>query len=221
MTLSRKLAVEFIGTFFLMFTVGRLVLDRNPANHFAEVEQAAFAPSNLVPGVGLSPDKMLMGRIFSYHDTHLHRIGSNYEQLPINQARAPVHSYLKDGHMTYRHAGDQPVYAPNSYGGPKADPSTEPPAWMVEAAEIGHYAYDKHADDDDFAQAGTLVREVMDDTDRDHLASNIIGHASAGVTRAVQSRVVDYWRSVDADLGARVAAGLGLTAPAPQQEAVR
>src|SRR3982074_3001581 len=133
-------------------TIGRLVLDRNPENHFAEVEQAGFAPSNLVPGIGLSPDKMLMGRIFSYHDTHLHRIGANYEQLPINAPRCPVHSYNKDGAMTYRHAGTQPVYAPNSYGGPQADPSKELPTWAVDAAELGRYAYEKHADDDDFVQ---------------------------------------------------------------------
>ena len=100
-----------------------MVLDRNPANFFAEVEQASFNPSNLVPGTGLSPDRMLMARIFSYHDTHLHRIGPNYEQLPINRPQCPVHSYNKDGQMTYHHAGDQPVYAPNSYGGPAADPA--------------------------------------------------------------------------------------------------
>ena len=102
--------------------VGRMVLDRNPENFFAEVEQAGFSPANLVPGIGLSPDKMLMGRIFSYHDTHLHRIGANYEQLPVNAPKVAVHSYNKDGQMTYRHAGAQPVYAPNSHGGPMADP---------------------------------------------------------------------------------------------------
>jgi catalase len=190
-------------------TIGRLVLDRNPANHFAEVEQAAFAPSNLVPGIGLSPDKMLMGRVFSYHDTHLHRVGTNYEQLPINAPQCPVHSYTKDGAMTYRHAGDQPVYAPNSYGGPKADPTKELPTWMVEAAELGHYAYVLHAEDDDFGQAGTLVRDVLDDGERARLASNIVGHASQGVTDDVQRRVIAYWTSVDANLGARVAEGLG------------
>ena len=95
--------------------VGRMVLDRNPANFFAEVEQAGFSPANLVPGTGLSPDKMLMGRVFSYHDTHLHRIGPNYEQLPINAPKVEVHSYNKDGAMTYHHAGSQPVYAPNSH----------------------------------------------------------------------------------------------------------
>ena len=125
--------------------------------------------ANIVPGIGLSPDKMLMGRIFSYHDTHLHRIGANYEQLPINAPKSPVHSYNKDGAMTYRHAGSQPVYAPNSYGGPQADPSKELPTWWVEAGEMGRYEYEPHADDDDFVQAGTLYRDVMNDIDRDHL----------------------------------------------------
>jgi catalase len=190
-------------------TVGRFVLDRNPANHFAEVEQAAFSVGGIVPGIGLSPDKMLMGRVFSYHDAHLHRIGANYEQLPINAPKAPVNSYMKDGPMAYGHSGDQPTYAPNSYGGPKADPAMELPAWMVEAAEIGRYAYELHADDDDFGQPGALVRDVMDDTDREHMAANIVGHASQDVSDDVQRRVIGYWTNVDADLGARVAAGLG------------
>jgi catalase len=190
-------------------TIGRLVLDRNPANHFAEVEQAAFSPGSLVPGIGLSPDKMLMGRVFSYHDTHLHRIGTNYEQLPINAPRSPVHTYAKDGAMAYHHAGDQPVYAPNSYGGPQADASKELPTWWVEAAEIGRYDDVRHAEDDDFGQAGTLVRDVMSNTDREHLVTNIVAHAGAGVSEDVQRRVIEYWTSVDAQLGARVASGLG------------
>jgi catalase len=191
--------------------IGRLVLDRNPENHFAEVEQLALSPSNLVPGIGLSPDKMLMGRIFSYHDTHLHRIGTNYEQLPVNAPTSPVNSYMKDGGMTYRHAGNQPVYAPNSYDGPKADPSVEQPSWLVEAGEIGHYAYQLHADDDDFGQAGTLVRDVMDDADREQLADNIIGHLSNGVSDDVQRRAISYWTNVDPGVGARVAAGIART----------
>jgi catalase len=193
------------------FTVGRMVLDRNPQNFFAEVEQAAFSPANLVPGIGLSPDKMLMGRIFSYHDTHLHRVGTNYEQLPINAPKVEVHSYNKEGAMTYRHAGNQPVYAPNSYGGPIADPERAGQVnWAVDAGELGRYAYDRHAEDDDFVQAGTLVRQVMSDSDREHLATNIVGHASDHVTSEVQRRVVAYWLSVDTDLGQRVAAGLGV-----------
>jgi len=190
--------------------VGRMVLDRNPANFFAEVEQAGFSPANLVPGIGLSPDKMLMGRIFSYHDTHLHRIGANYEQLPINAPKVPVHSYNKDAPMAYHHSGSQPVYAPNSHGGPQADPTTNPDlGWSVEAGELGRYAYEKHAEDDDFGQPGTMYREVMNDTDRDHLVTNIVGHASNDVSAEVQLRVIAYWTNVDAQLGARVAAGLG------------
>jgi len=187
-------------------TVGRLVLDRNPENHFAEVEQSAFDPSNLVPGIGLSPDKMLMGRIFSYHDTHLHRIGPNYQQLPVNAPKSPVHSYNKDGPMTYRDAGSQPVYAPNSYGGPVADPERAADlGWSVEAAEIGRYAYQKHAADDDFVQPRALYRDVMTDTERDHLVTNIVAHLKAGVHQDVVPRVVDYWRNVHEDLGAQVA----------------
>jgi catalase len=190
--------------------VGRMVLDRNPENFFAEVEQAGFSPANLVPGTGLSPDRMLMGRIFSYHDTHLHRIGPNYEQLSINAPKVEVHSYNKDAAMTYRHAGTQPVYAPNSYGGPEADPQLAANvAWAVDSGELGRYAYAKHAQDDDFGQAGTLVRQVMDDTDRDHLVANIVGHASDHVTDDVQFRVIAYWTAVDASLGARIAEGLG------------
>ncbi|HTX45353.1 MAG TPA: catalase [Solirubrobacteraceae bacterium] len=192
--------------------VGRLVLDRNPENFFAEVEQSSFNPSNLAPGTGLSPDKMLMARIFSYHDTHLHRIGTNYEQLPINAPKSPVHSYNKDGAMTYRHAGAQPVYAPNSFGGPAAggDGHGSDLFWDVEAGELGRYAYEKHAEDDDFGQPGALYREVMDDTDREHLVTNIVGHASAEeVTSDMKERVIAYWANVDAELGAKVAAGLG------------
>jgi catalase len=194
-----------------LIEVGRMVLDRNPEHFFAEVEQSAFSPANLVPGVGLSPDKMLMGRVFSYHDTHLHRIGANYEQLPINAPKSPVHSYNQDGPMTYAHSGDQPVYAPNSHGGPVADPARGAElTWGVEAGELGRYENPHHRDDDDFGQAGTLVRDVMGDADRDALVANIVDHASDDVAPETQTRVVGYWSAVDADLGVRVAAGLGV-----------
>ncbi len=186
-----------------------MVLDRNPDNFFAEVEQSGFSPANLVPGIGLSPDKMLMGRIFSYHDTHLHRIGPNYEQLPINSPKVEVHSYNFDGPMTYIHSGDQPVYAPNSKGGPVADGENGADlTWEVEGGELGRYDNAKHAEDDDFGQAGTLLREMMDDTERDALVENIVGHASAEVTAETQDRVVAYWTNVDPEIGKRVAAGL-------------
>lgn len=191
-------------------TIGRMVLDRNPENYFAEVEQAAFEPANMVPGIATSPDKMLIGRLFSYPDTHRHRIGTNYLQLPINQPKAPVHGYNKDGAMRYRHAGDQPVYAPNSYGGPKADSERfgEPAGWEV-SGEIVRSAYAKHRDDDDFVQPGTLYREVLSEVDRENLVGNLVGHLRSGVQPEVRARALEYWRMVDPDLGARVGKGLG------------
>jgi catalase len=192
-------------------TIGRLVLDRNPEHYFAEVEQAAFEPANMVPGIGPSPDKMLLGRLFSYPDTHRHRIGVNYLQLPINQPKVPVRSYNKDGAMRYRHAGDQPVYAPNSLGGPKADPERygEPQGWNV-AGEIGRSASNLHREDDDFGQPGTLWRNILSDRDRDNMVGNIVNHLKGGVSDDMQVRAVEYWRNVDPDLGARVAKGLGV-----------
>jgi catalase len=187
--------------------VGRLVLDRNPADYFAEVEQSAFEPANMVPGIGPSPDKMLLGRLFSYPDTHRYRIGPNYLQLPINAPKAPVHSYNKDGAMAYRNAPD-PVYAPNSFGGPQADPAYADPSWSV-SGEIVRAAYSKHRDDDDFGQAGTLYRTVLDPAAQARLVSNITGHLGNGVGGDVLRRALEYWRNVDDDLGARVAKELG------------
>ncbi|MEO8968287.1 MAG: catalase [Solirubrobacteraceae bacterium] len=195
-----------------LIEVGRMVLDRNYEHFFAEVEQSSFSPANLVPGLGLSPDKMLMGRVFSYHDTHLHRIGANYEQLPINRPHSPVNSYNQDGQMTYENSGAQPPYAPNSYGGPMADPAQGSDlTWAVESAEIQRAANVKHAEDDDFGQAGTLYRTTMDDAGRENLLNAIVGHAGAPeVTDMIKGRVVAYWSGVDSDLGQKVADGLGI-----------
>ena len=101
--------------------IGKLTLNRNPDNYFAQIEQAAFEPSALVPGIGFSPDKMLLGRVFAYADTHRYRIGPNYHQLPVNQPKVPVNTYTFDGPMAYHHQGDAPVYAPNTKGRGFAD----------------------------------------------------------------------------------------------------
>ncbi|MBV9712303.1 MAG: catalase [Ktedonobacteraceae bacterium] len=192
-------------------TIGRLVLDRNPENFFAEIEQAAFEPANMVPGIGPSPDKMLLGRLFSYPDTHRHRIGPNYLQLPVNQPHVEVHSYNKDGAMRYRHNGKQPVYAPNSYGGPQADPERYADVGWSASGEILRSAYTLHAEDNDFVQAGNFYRHALSVTDRDHLVSNIVGHMGQGVDRFVQERAIKNWYQVDKELGTRIAEGLGLT----------
>jgi catalase len=191
-----------------LIPVGKMTLNRNPENYFAEVEQAAFEPANMVPGIGPSPDKMLLGRLFSYPDTHRYRIGPNYLQLPINAPKSEVHSYNKDGAMRYRHNGNQPVYAPNSFGGPAADPRAAETAWTVDGGEILRSAYTPRADDDDFGQPGTMYREVLDDPAKDRLVNNIVGHATNAVSGPVQERVIQYWTSVDSDLGSRVAQGI-------------
>jgi catalase len=200
--------------------IGRFVLDRNPENFFAQVTQAAFEVSNFVPGIGPSPDRMVLGRLLAYGDSARYRNGKNYLQLPINQPINEARNYNKDGPMRYHHSDAQPVYAPNSYGGPKADPQRyRDPSWLVEAAEIMRTAYVAHKDDDDFIQPGTLYRKVMSQTDRDHLVDNLVFHLSHGVERFIQERAVDqYLAKVDADLGARVARGLGLRAPQPPQK---
>jgi catalase len=188
-----------------LIKVGRMVLDRNPENYFAEVEQAIFEPNNMVPGVGGSPDKMLLARLFSYHDTHLYRVGANAAQLPVNRPKnAPVHSYNRDGAMRYSNPPD-PTYAPNSYGGPVAQQEGfgTDPSWYT-AGEIVRAAYEKHRDDDDFIQANAMVNKAMDQPARDRLVSNIVAHASKGVSDAVLQRVFQYWRSVDQTIGERV-----------------
>ncbi|GIH64029.1 catalase [Microbispora siamensis] len=191
-------------------TIGRFVLNRNPENYFAEIEQAAFEPANLVPGIGASPDKMLQGRLFSYPDTHRHRIGTNYLQLPVNRPKAPVHSYNKDGAMTFANPSD-PLYAPNSFGGPAADPSLYEGENYQVAGEIIRSAYVRHREDDDYVQPRALWENVLSDVDRDHMVSNIIGHASAPeVTADMKKRVVEYWTNIHKDLGQRVAQGLGV-----------
>jgi catalase len=189
--------------------VGTMTLDRNPSNYHTDIEQAAFEPSNLVPGIGPSPDRMLLGRLFSYPDAHRYRIGSNYKELPVNAPRAAeVRSYTKDGAMRHHNPGD-PVYVPNSKGGPHADTERfgEPAGWGVDG-EMTHTAQTLHAEDDDWGQAGTLVREVMDDAARDRLVDNVVGHLLNGVSEPILARAFDYWRNVDKELGDRIEAGV-------------
>jgi catalase len=188
--------------------IGTITLNRNPENYFAEIEQAAFEPANFIPGVGASPDKMLQGRLFSYADTHRYRIGTNYLQLPVNEPKSPVHSYNKDGSMRYKNPGD-PVYAPNSFAGPVADPALWAGDTYHVAGDIIRSAYVPHADDDDFVQPHALWEDVMTETDQEHLVTNICAHASAPeVTTDMQSRVIEYWRHVHPELGAQVGKGL-------------
>lgn len=191
-----------------LIEVGRLTLDRNPTDYHTEIEQAAFEPNNMVPGTGISPDKMLLARVFSYADAHRARLGVNYKQIPVNSPQCPVHSYSKDGAMRVQKVSD-PVYAPNSKGGPAADPERYPEAATWEASgDFVRQAYTLRKDDDDFGQAGTLVREVMDDAARERLVSNVVGHLKGGVSEPVLERAFEYWRNVDPEIGARIEKGV-------------
>lgn len=188
-----------------LIEVGKLTLNRNPTDFHTEIEQAAFEPNNLVPGIGASPDKMLLGRMFAYADAHRARMGVNYKQIPVNRPKAPVHSYSKDGAMRVDNVTD-PVYAPNSKGGPHAMPEHYPDdaVWSADG-EFMRAAYSLHEEDDDFGQAGTLVRDVMDSEQRERLVSNVAGHLKAGVSEPVLERAFEYWRQIDEEIGERIA----------------
>ncbi|WP_049567214.1 catalase [Nocardiopsis sp. SBT366] len=193
-----------------LIEVGRMTLDRNPDNHFIHIEQAAFEPSNMVPGTGASPDKMLLGRMFSYPDTHRYRIGVNYDELPPNRPHAPVRSYGKDGAMRHYAPDTGQVYHPNSYGGPDAarQEGVEEAGWKVKASELLREAYRLREDDDNVSQPRALIRHVMDDAARDRLVSNIVGHVSAVTDEGILQRALKYWSDIDPGIGARVAEGV-------------
>lgn len=190
-----------------LIEVGKLTLTRNPTDFHSEIEQLAFEPNNMVPGVGLSPDKMLLARGFSYADAHRARLGVNYKQIPVNRPVAPVHSYSTAGAMRIEKATD-PVYAPNSYGGPAAERDPyEAGIWQADG-EMVREAYTLRADDDDWSQAGTLVREVMDDAARGRLVENVVSHLCDGVSEKVLQRAFEYWRNIDAETGRKVEEGV-------------
>ncbi|WLP92486.1 catalase [Gordonia sp. NB41Y] len=195
--------------------VGRMTLHTNPTDNHAQIEQAAFEPNNVVPGIGFSPDRMLLARVFSYADAHRARLGGNYKQIPVNAPRCPVHSYSKDGAMRITPVTD-PVYAPNSKGGPSASGFTgQPePQWAADG-QIVRSAYVDHPEDDDWGQAGTMVRDVLDDAARDRLVDNVVGHLLNGVSEPVLGRAFEYWRRIDAGVGARIEQGVRAKADEP------
>jgi catalase len=189
-----------------LIPIGRLVLDRNPENFFAEIEQAAFSPASFVPGIEPSPDKLLQGRLFSYPDTQRHRLGPNYALIPVNQGVHKLNNHQRDGLMrTDGNGGRGPNYSPSGRGGPVEDRRAAEVATPV-SGTIGRHEYPPRADD--FEQAGLLYRLLTED-ERARLVKNIAGHlGQAGVD--VQKRQVDHFRRADAEYGARVAARLGL-----------
>lgn len=189
-----------------LIEVGVLELNRNPLNYFAEVEQATFGPSNMVPGVGLSPDRMLQGRVFAYADAHRYRVGTNHQQLPVNAPRSPVHSYQRDGAMATGSYGSAPNYEPNSYAdAPKQSPRHGEPELALSSAADRH---DHRADSDYFSHAGALFR-LMSDEQKALLINNIVG-TMAGVSEDVIQRQLQYFFMADPAYGEGIAKALGM-----------
>ncbi|HWL53113.1 MAG TPA: catalase [Chthoniobacteraceae bacterium] len=188
-----------------LIEVGMLELNRNPENYFAEVEQSTFAPSNIVPGIGHSPDKMLQARIFSYADAQRYRVGVNSHQLPVNAPKCPYANYLRDGAMTTGAYGGAVNYEPNSFGGPKECPAFSEPPLKIN----GDAARYNHRDgNDDFTQAGDLFRLLKTD-ERQRLFANI-ARSMAGVPREIVFRQLCHFFRADCDYGMGVAKALGI-----------
>jgi len=188
-----------------LIDVGILELNRNAENYFSEIEQVAMSPSNMVPGIGASPDKMLQARIFSYADAHRYRIGTHYEALPVNAPKCPVHHYHKDGAMRFtpNMPGDH-YYEPNSFGGPTQDPSfAEPPLRISGDAA----RWDHRVGNDDYTQPGNLFR-LFDDGEKQRLFDNIAA-AMQGVPDDIVERQLALFSKCDPAYGAGVRKALG------------
>lgn len=189
-----------------LIEAGVMELNRNPENYFAEVEQSAFSPANVVPGISFSPDKMLQARIFAYADAHRYRLGVNYESLPVNRPRCPVHNYQRDGAMRFDgNSGASVVYEPNSFGGPKEDPAfREPPLKINGNAD---WYEQKRGVDDDYIQPGNLYR-LMTPDQQQRLFKNIAGSLGK-VSKELQDKMIAHFAKADPAYGAGVAKALG------------
>ncbi|MGR6062147.1 catalase KatA [Bacillus velezensis] len=192
-----------------LIEVGRMVLNRNPENYFAEVEQATFSPGTLVPGVDVSPDKMLQGRLFAYHDAHRYRVGANHQALPINRSRNEVKNYQRDGQMRFDDNGGRSVYyEPNSFGGPKESPEDKQAAYPV-SGFADSVSYNHH---DHYTQAGDLYR-LMSEEERARLVGNIVSAMKPVEKEEIKLRQIGHFYKADPEYGRRVAEGLGLPSP--------
>ena len=195
-----------------LMDVGVLELNRNPENYFAEIEQSAFSPSNIVPGIGFSPDKMLQARIFAYADAHRYRIGTHYEMLPVNRPKVAVHTYNLDGPMRF----DAPkstnaFYEPNSFNGPKEDKHfAEPPLKISGDAD----RYNHRDGNDDYTQPGDLFR-LMSPNQQQQLFNNIAG-AMTGVSEEIAQRQLVHFHKADPAYAVGVAKALKITSRAAE-----
>lgn len=191
-----------------LIEVGVMELNRNPENYFSEVEQAAFSPGNVVPGISFSPCKMLQARIFSYADAHRYRLGVNFERLPINSPRATeANNYQRDGYMRFDgNFGPSVNYEPNSFGGPVENHAYDEPPLKI-SGDADRYEQ-KRGVDDDYIQPGNLYR-LMPPDEQQRLISNIVS-TMKDVPKEIRKKMVEHFTRADKDYGKGVAKGLGL-----------
>ena len=189
-----------------LIEVGVLELNRNVANYHAEVEQASFSPSNVVPGISGSPDKMLQARIFSYADAHRYRVGTNYEFLPVNKPKSAVNNYIRDGHMRPDdNGGDRVNYEPNSFNGPVENPAVKEPPMHLDAAYADRFNH--RVDEDYYEQPGNLFR-LMNTEQRGRLLDNM-AEAMGGVPLDIVKRWTAHCFKADPAYGEGLAARMG------------
>uniref|UniRef100_A0A646QDN1 Catalase n=1 Tax=Hemiscolopendra marginata TaxID=943146 RepID=A0A646QDN1_9MYRI len=196
-----------------LIPVGKLVLNRNPANYFSEVEQLAFCPANLVPGVEPSPDKMLQGRLFSYNDTHRYRLGANYNQIPVNcPYRTKLRNYHRDGFMTVSdNQAGAPNYYPNSFSGPVEVEKYLESKFPV-SGDVARYKTDN---DDNYSQLGIFYKKVLKPDERQRLVESIASHV-CNAQEFLQERVINMFSKADPEYGEGVRKALKKYTKGPQ-----
>jgi len=194
-----------------LIDVGVLELNRNPDNYYTDIEMAAFSPSNIVPGISWSPDKMLQARIFSYADAHRYRLGTHYEALPVNAPRCPMSHYHKDGHMRFFPNFPNPdaYYEPNSFQGPAESPAFAEPPLKI-SGDAGRY--DHREGNDDYIQPRALFN-LFDKGQKDRLFSNI-AESMQGVPDSIVNRQLGHFEKVHPDYAEGVRAALAKLAKA-------
>ncbi|HGM9946146.1 TPA: catalase [Providencia rettgeri] len=183
-----------------LIDVGYFELNRNPDNYFADVEQAAFSPANVVPGIGFSPDRMLQGRLFSYGDAHRYRLGVNHHQIPVNAPRCPFHNYHRDGAMRVDgNSGNHVTYEPNEAGLFQEQPDFSEPPLSIEGA-ADHW---DHREDQDYFSQPRALYELLDDAEHQRMFKRIAGEL-IDATEATQVRQIELFKQVHPEYGAGV-----------------
>jgi len=193
--------------------VGVIELNKIPENYFQDVEQTAFAPANLVDGIGFSPDKMLQGRILAYLDAHRYRIGANFESLPVSRCPYAVHNYHRDGAIRFDgNSGSAPNYRPNNFDNITEDQDYAGTPYELDSNVAGYYGRNEN-DDDHYSQPGTLFDKVMTAEQQQNTINNTVG-AMSGISGPKKDEIINrqlcHWFRASRKLGMGVAKGLGV-----------